>query len=127
MKLAEVASLIHVYPTLSTRIGQLAGEAAWAWRIREVFGLGDQGQEFGFLKRNELSPISSHRSFADRANRKRDFGLEETARSSNRDKRKPVEFCIACYGCLAPAASTWRHHLRSSSSEAPIFSFRSEA
>ena len=29
LKLAEVASLIHVYPTLSTGIGQLAGEAAF--------------------------------------------------------------------------------------------------
>jgi pyruvate/2-oxoglutarate dehydrogenase complex dihydrolipoamide dehydrogenase (E3) component len=36
MKLAEVASLIHVYPTLSTGIGQLAGEAAFegAKRLR---------------------------------------------------------------------------------------------
>jgi pyruvate/2-oxoglutarate dehydrogenase complex dihydrolipoamide dehydrogenase (E3) component len=36
MKLAEVASLIHVYPTLSTSIGQLAGEAAFegAKRLR---------------------------------------------------------------------------------------------
>jgi hypothetical protein len=36
MKLAEVASLIHVYPTLSTGIGQLGGEAAFegAKRLR---------------------------------------------------------------------------------------------
>ncbi|MDQ2826489.1 MAG: FAD-dependent oxidoreductase [Actinomycetota bacterium] len=36
MKLAEVASLIHVYPTLSTGIGQLAGDAAFegARRLR---------------------------------------------------------------------------------------------
>jgi pyruvate/2-oxoglutarate dehydrogenase complex dihydrolipoamide dehydrogenase (E3) component len=36
MKLAELASLIHVYPTLSTSIGQLAGEAAFegAKRLR---------------------------------------------------------------------------------------------
>ncbi len=36
LKLAEVASLIHVYPTLSTSIGQLAGEAAFegAKRLR---------------------------------------------------------------------------------------------
>jgi len=36
MKLAEVASLIHVYPTLSTGIGQLAAEAAYegAKRLR---------------------------------------------------------------------------------------------
>ncbi|MFP5318121.1 MAG: dihydrolipoyl dehydrogenase family protein [Acidimicrobiia bacterium] len=36
MKLAEVASLIHVYPTLSTSIGQLAAEAAFegAKRLR---------------------------------------------------------------------------------------------
>ena len=36
MKLAELASLIHVYPTLSTGIGQLAGEAAFegAKRLR---------------------------------------------------------------------------------------------
>ncbi|MGQ0744891.1 MAG: dihydrolipoyl dehydrogenase family protein [Acidimicrobiales bacterium] len=36
MKLAEVASLIHVYPTLSTGVGQLAGEAAFegARRLR---------------------------------------------------------------------------------------------
>ncbi|HVL27189.1 MAG TPA: FAD-dependent oxidoreductase [Acidimicrobiales bacterium] len=36
MKLAEVASLIHVYPTLSTGIGQLAAEAAFegAKRLR---------------------------------------------------------------------------------------------
>ncbi|MDQ6726500.1 MAG: FAD-dependent oxidoreductase [Actinomycetota bacterium] len=36
MKLAEVASLIHVYPTLSTGIGQLAGDAAFegAKRLR---------------------------------------------------------------------------------------------
>ncbi len=35
-KLAELASLIHVYPTLSTSIGQLAGEAAFegAKRLR---------------------------------------------------------------------------------------------
>ncbi len=36
MKLAELAGLIHVYPTLSTGIGQLAGEAAFegAKRLR---------------------------------------------------------------------------------------------
>ena len=36
MKLAELASLIHIYPTLSTSIGQLAGEAAFegAKRLR---------------------------------------------------------------------------------------------
>jgi pyruvate/2-oxoglutarate dehydrogenase complex dihydrolipoamide dehydrogenase (E3) component len=36
MKLSELASLIHVYPTLSTGIGQLAGEAAFegAKRLR---------------------------------------------------------------------------------------------
>jgi pyruvate/2-oxoglutarate dehydrogenase complex dihydrolipoamide dehydrogenase (E3) component len=36
MKLAQLASLIHVYPTLSTSIGQLAGEAAFegAKRLR---------------------------------------------------------------------------------------------
>ncbi len=36
MRLAELASLIHVYPTLSTGIGQLAGEAAFegAKRLR---------------------------------------------------------------------------------------------
>ncbi|MGH9279507.1 MAG: dihydrolipoyl dehydrogenase family protein, partial [Acidimicrobiales bacterium] len=36
LKLAEVASLIHVYPTLSTSTGQLAGEAAFegAKRLR---------------------------------------------------------------------------------------------
>ena len=36
MKLAELASLIHVYPTLSTSIGQLAAEAAFegAKRLR---------------------------------------------------------------------------------------------
>jgi len=36
LKLSEVASLIHVYPTLSTGIGQLAGEAAFegAKRLR---------------------------------------------------------------------------------------------
>ena len=36
MKLAELASLIHVYPTLSTSIGQLAAEAAYegAKRLR---------------------------------------------------------------------------------------------
>jgi len=36
MKLADLASLIHVYPTLSTGIGQLAGEAAFegAKRLR---------------------------------------------------------------------------------------------
>lgn len=36
MRLAEVASLIHVYPTLSTSVGQLAGEAAFegAKRLR---------------------------------------------------------------------------------------------
>lgn len=36
LKLAEIASLIHVYPTLSTGIGQLAGEAAFegAKRLR---------------------------------------------------------------------------------------------
>jgi pyruvate/2-oxoglutarate dehydrogenase complex dihydrolipoamide dehydrogenase (E3) component len=36
MKLSELASLIHVYPTLSTSIGQLAGEAAFegAKRLR---------------------------------------------------------------------------------------------
>ena len=36
MRLAEVASLIHVYPTLSTSIGQLAAEAAFegARRLR---------------------------------------------------------------------------------------------
>ncbi|MGH9190652.1 MAG: dihydrolipoyl dehydrogenase family protein [Acidimicrobiales bacterium] len=36
MKLSELASLIHVYPTLSTAIGQLAGEAAFegARRLR---------------------------------------------------------------------------------------------
>jgi len=36
MKLAELASMIHVYPTLSTGIGQLAGEAAFegAKRLR---------------------------------------------------------------------------------------------
>ena len=41
LKLAEVASLIHVYPTLSTGIGQLAGEAAFEgakrfrWLVRK--------------------------------------------------------------------------------------------
>ncbi len=36
MKLSEIASLVHVYPTLSTGIGQLAGEAAFegAKRLR---------------------------------------------------------------------------------------------
>jgi len=36
MKLSEIAGLIHVYPTLSTSIGQLAGEAAFegAKRLR---------------------------------------------------------------------------------------------
>jgi len=36
MKLAQLASLVHVYPTLSTSIGQLAGEAAFegARRLR---------------------------------------------------------------------------------------------
>ncbi len=36
MKLAELAGLVHVYPTLSTSIGQLAGEAAFegAKRLR---------------------------------------------------------------------------------------------
>jgi pyruvate/2-oxoglutarate dehydrogenase complex dihydrolipoamide dehydrogenase (E3) component len=36
MRLAEVASLIHVYPTLSTSVGQLAAEAAFegARRLR---------------------------------------------------------------------------------------------
>ena len=36
MKLSELASLIHVYPTLSTGVGQLAGEAAFegAKRLR---------------------------------------------------------------------------------------------
>jgi pyruvate/2-oxoglutarate dehydrogenase complex dihydrolipoamide dehydrogenase (E3) component len=40
MKLSELASLIHVYPTLSTSVGQLAAEAAfagarrWAWTVR---------------------------------------------------------------------------------------------
>jgi pyruvate/2-oxoglutarate dehydrogenase complex dihydrolipoamide dehydrogenase (E3) component len=42
MKLTEVASLIHVYPTLATGIGQLAGEAAfqgarrYRWLIRKA-------------------------------------------------------------------------------------------
>ncbi len=41
LKLSEVASLIHVYPTLSTGIGQLAGEAAFEgakkfrWLVRK--------------------------------------------------------------------------------------------
>jgi pyruvate/2-oxoglutarate dehydrogenase complex dihydrolipoamide dehydrogenase (E3) component len=41
MKLSELASLIHVYPTLSTGIGQLAGEAAFEgakplrWLVRK--------------------------------------------------------------------------------------------
>ena len=41
LKLAEVASLIHVYPTISTGIGQLAGEAAFEgakrfrWLVRK--------------------------------------------------------------------------------------------
>ncbi len=41
LRLAEVASLIHVYPTLSTGVGQLAGEAAFEgarklrWLVRK--------------------------------------------------------------------------------------------
>ena len=41
LKLSEVASLIHVYPTLSTSIGQLAAEVAFAgakrlrWLVRK--------------------------------------------------------------------------------------------
>ncbi len=40
MKLSELASLIHVYPTLATSVGQLAADAAftgarrWAWMVR---------------------------------------------------------------------------------------------
>ncbi|MDQ3305065.1 MAG: pyridine nucleotide-disulfide oxidoreductase, partial [Actinomycetota bacterium] len=40
MALSELASLIHVYPTLATSVGQLAAEAAfagarrWAWTVR---------------------------------------------------------------------------------------------
>ncbi|MDP9453355.1 MAG: FAD-dependent oxidoreductase [Actinomycetota bacterium] len=40
MALSELASLVHVYPTLATSVGQLAAEAAfagarrWAWTVR---------------------------------------------------------------------------------------------
>ncbi len=40
MKLSDLASLIHVYPTLATTVGQLAAEAAFAraerftWMVR---------------------------------------------------------------------------------------------
>ncbi len=40
MKLSELASLIHVYPTLATSVGQLAADAAfagarrWTWTVR---------------------------------------------------------------------------------------------
>jgi hypothetical protein len=42
MKLSELASLIHVYPTLATGVGQLAAEAAFEgakrfrWLVRKT-------------------------------------------------------------------------------------------
>ena len=44
LKLTQIAGLIHVYPTLSTGIGQLAGEAAfegaqkYKWLVRKGKG-----------------------------------------------------------------------------------------